>query len=154
MSKVYLASFKGTHPGWQGIINIGIRVVTQGMYSHSEIVVGDDPFNKPAWCASSTGVEKGVRGKVMQLDPKDWDLIEIDWVTEEEVRDWVNRHQEDGYDYIGDVRFLIPFIAQHAEGYWFCSEMCAEILGFEKSWRYDPTTLPSAVKNMKRVRGK
>ena len=153
MSKIFLASFKGTHPGLAGLVNIGIRKVTQGIYSHSEIVIGDDPFNQPAYCASATGVEGGVRGKMMQLAKADWDLIEIDWISEQTVEDWMTLHDADKYDYIGDVRFLLPLVACQGQGTWFCSEMCAAILGFEEPWRMDPNMLPVAVKNIIRVKG-
>lgn len=151
MSKIFLASYKGTHAGWQGLINKGIRFVTQGIYSHSEIVIGDDPFNEEVYCASSTGVEGGVRSKMMKLVREDWDLIEIDWITKEDVYAWVSKYDADTYDYLGNVRFLFPFCSEQSSTGWFCSEMCGSILKFSDAWRFDPNTLAVATAHAKLI---
>ena len=91
---------------------------------------------------------------MMTLVESDWDLIEVDWVTEQEVKDWVAKYDDDGYDYIGDVRFLFPFLAQHSKTNWFCSEMCADILKFDDPWRFDPNILAVSAKNIVDLRSK
>jgi hypothetical protein len=63
---VYLASYKGTHAGVPGIVNIGIRTLDRSIYSHTELAIGN-PLESAVECFSSSGVDHGVRVKVMQL---------------------------------------------------------------------------------------
>ena len=145
MSKVYLASYKGTHPGVFGLFNKGVRLVNKGKYSHNEIAISEDPFTKPSFCVSSTGSGKGVHGKTMQLTEKDWDVIEIDWVTPEEIEKWLSSHLGCKYDWIGAFRFLIPLISPEHPSDWFCTEACGDMLKIKEPWRFGPNDLPIIV---------
>lgn len=60
---LFYCSFKGTHPGWKGLVNRGIRGLDKAIYSHTEIAVGH-PFEAAALCVSSVGVDGGVRRHV------------------------------------------------------------------------------------------
>lgn len=137
---VYLASFKGKKAGWQGAVERITCFFTKGPYSHSEIAIGN-PFDGAVLCVSSVGTEGGVRGKVMQLDPKDWDVIPLATVYPQQVLNFLTENKGKGYDLIGCVRSVLPFVSrEHADKY-FCSEVVATIIGFPEPWRMHPNAL-------------
>jgi hypothetical protein len=137
---VYLASYKATQPGWLGLINRGIRFFTKSQYSHSELAIGN-PFTAPAVCVSSAGVEGGVRAKVMQLSPDKWDLIELHHVSPSDVLAFLAQHKGQRYDFVGCVRSVLPFISREHADRWFCSEVCATVIGHAEPWRMHPGVL-------------
>jgi len=140
----YLCAYKGTHPGWQGLVNRGIRLATASKYSHTEISIGN-PFEAPALCVSSSGVDGGVRGKTMQLSFDKWDIYPVPWVTEKDVLEFLSKYNHCGYDFFGVARFAFPFLIREHKSLWFCSESSAAILLFIEPWRYDPVALVTTV---------
>lgn len=134
---IYVASYKSTQPGWQGIFNRGIRWLTKSPYSHTEVCIGH-PFHGPVPCISSSGVDGGVRAKTMQLSPEKWDVLPMPWVTEQDVLAFLQKHQGSGYDYMGAGRFLLPFALRDHPIKWFCTEAVAAIAGFDDPWRFSP----------------
>lgn len=138
--KVYLASFKGTHKGVQGLFNRFVRWATRSEYSHSELCIGD-PFASAVPCLSSTGVDGGVRVKELRLSPEEFDLVELPGVTPEAVIDFAWKHQGEGYDVIGCVRSVLPFVGREHASHWFCAEVCAAVIGHREPWRMYPGVL-------------
>lgn len=163
-----LASYKSTRPGIMGLGNILIRLRLRGIYSHSEIVFepGDgvdhlmpDGTCEPdadgaLWCVSSTGLERipawshrragkrgGVRFKRIVLSDK-WTLDAVS--SPEHAAKWAVLNQGTLYDWqliLGFLAWLIP----HKTSRVMCSEACAEMLGFDDAWRFDPCVLRAAV---------
>jgi hypothetical protein len=163
-----LASYHGTKSGVMGLGNVLIRYRLKGVYSHSEIVFepGDnvdgfmpDGTTEPnesgeVWCASSTGLDfipdwskvragklGGVRFKRIKLDPAKW---RIDETTADPVKAalWAVDNQGMRYDWqliFGFIAWVIP----EKTGRVMCSEACAEMLGYNDSWRLDPCILRS-----------
>ncbi|MEZ2310884.1 hypothetical protein AB6809_29990 [Paraburkholderia sp. RCC_158] len=102
--------------------------------------------NGMAVCWSSAYLDKGVRRAVVNLDPADWDVIDIVTTPEQEAAAiaWFEAHVGQPYDVAG----LFGFVFRHYEGEkgkWFCSESVAEALGYAESWRYDPNTFAAVV---------
>jgi hypothetical protein len=149
---VFLASYKGTHAGWQGWINRCIRWGDKSMYSHSEIGLGV-PFDEVTTCMSSAGVDGGVRAKDMKLNPEKWDALPLGWLTEEQVRAHFDATQGRRYDYWGVGRFVLPFVLREHESRWFCSEWCAVAMGIDQGWRFTPGTLHVATAEWIRAHG-
>jgi hypothetical protein len=140
MSQVYLCSFKSTKKGWQGAVERITRFFTKSIYSHSEISIGN-PFDGAVLCVSSVGTDGGVRGKVMQLSREEWDILPLPTVYPQMVLNFLNDNKGKGYDLIGCVRSVLPFVShEHAEKY-FCSEVVATIIGFSEPWRMHPGAL-------------
>ena len=142
---VYLASFKGTHAGWQGAFNRFTRWATAGAYSHSEVCIGN-PFAGEVLCVSSVGVDGGVRGKTFQLDPSEFDIKPMPGVTPDAVRAFLAAHEGHGYDFVGTVLTVLPFMAREHPQKWICSEVAAHIAGLQDPWRFHPTALHCALK--------
>lgn len=137
---IYLASYKGTRPGFKGVHNRLIRWATKSAYSHTEICIGD-PFVGPVYCLSSVGREGGVRIKRMQLSPAKWDVIELPSVKQESVWAFLFEHDKADYDHIGTVRSLLPFVGREHPHKWFCSEVAAAVIGIKEPWRMHPGVL-------------
>ena len=142
---IYLASFKGTHSGWRGLLNRFIRWATAGAYSHTEVTVGN-PFTGPVLCVSSVGTDGGVRGKRMQLSPDEFDLAELPGVTERQVLDFLAEHQGQGYDLVGTLLTVLPFAGREHPSRWICSEVAAHLAGLMDPWRFHPTALHCVLK--------
>jgi hypothetical protein len=144
---VYIASFKGRKSGWHGLIGSIIRFATKSEYSHTETCVGN-PFEGPVLCVSSVGTEGGVRGKVMQLDPKNWDIDPMSWVSEDDVTKFLAEYQGKGYDLVGCVRSVIPFVSREHPEKWFCTETASYIQKLPESWRFPPGDLVAIVRHI------
>ena len=59
--------------------------------------------------------------------------------------EWFWRHRGDHYDWMGVLRFALPFLRQRP-GKWFCSEAVAEALGMADSAGVTPGDLWSIYK--------
>jgi len=134
---IYIASYTGTRPGWHGWINRGIRWVTRSIYSHTEICIGN-PLEGAVHCMSSSGVDGGVRAKLMHLSPEKWDVLPMPWVKEEAVWAFMLDHKGTGYDFAGVVRFVFPWLRTQSKRRWFCTECVAAIAGYPDAWRFSP----------------
>jgi len=114
-----------------------------GPYSHCEIL-GDEVEPGTYMCYSSSAMDGGVRSKVIKLNPKKWDIVEVD--ADMEYALYVFRQLEGcKYDYIGLVGFLIRIIPGVKKRF-FCSELCAKMLGMKEAWRFSPNALFCAIK--------
>ncbi len=137
---VYLASYKDTHRGLAGLVNVAIRVLDRAAYSHSEICIGN-PFEGEAECFSASGVDGGVRMKRMQLSRAKWDVLHLPGVSEQQVREHYHRRKGAGYDYWGTGRFALPWLLREHLTKDFCSEFCGAAMGLWEPWRYSPQGL-------------
>ncbi len=138
--EIYLASYKSTHSGTQGLINIGIRALDRALYSHSEICVGN-PFESEVSCYSASGVDGGVRCKRMQLSADRWDIVSLPWVSLETVLACYEEAKDRKYDYFGVSRFALPFATREHPDRDFCSEYAARVVGLADPWRFSPQCL-------------
>ena len=82
-----------------------------------------------------------MRGKKMQLNPADWDLVPMPNITENDVMYFLTQHKGEKYDLIGCVRSVIPFVSREHPEKWFCSEVCATLIGHAEPWRMHPGVL-------------
>ena len=138
-----IAFYKGTRTGLQGLVNRAIRWWTNGPYSHVELVFGLAGQTENIWlCASSSGIDGGVRFKAMSLSPERWDIVDIDDIFANRMvaADFFTRHEGALYDFWG----IFGFVWRRAMGSskrWFCSEAVAASLQIDDPWRFDPNTL-------------
>lgn len=132
------AFYKGTRPGVAGIYNRLVRWWTKSPYSHVELVVSTGR----AWSASFE--DGGVRSKLIDFDPAKWDLFDLPPHLEEQAVAWFTARRGAKYDLLGNLQFILAAIP-HSRERWFCSEAVAAALGIPDPWRYDPSTLASAI---------
>lgn len=141
MASIQIAFYKGR----SRLFNRAVSWWTRGIYSHCEFVTGytDEGL---AICWSSSFMDGGVRKKEIELNPANWDLIEIE-VTEErrnKAIEWFINHDGDSYDVIGLIGFVWGAMKDDS-GKWFCSEALAEAFGTYESFRMHPNMFYSLV---------
>lgn len=132
------AFYKATRPGWQGIYSRAVRWVDRGPYSHCELVFSD------GLSGSASYIDGGVRLKQIDYDPAHWDFIELPDGMEPYARDWFERNEGAPYDLLGNVRFVLPWLADSEHG-WFCSEAEAAALRLREPWRLGPNGLAAVL---------
>lgn len=128
------AFYKGTRPGLQGIYSRAVRWIDRGPYSHAELVFSD------GLSASASYIDGGVRLKRIDYNPAHWDLIDLPQSLEPYARAWFESRLGAPYDLMGNVRFVLPWLADSERG-WFCSEALAAALGWAEPWRFGPNGL-------------
>lgn len=167
-----LLSYKSTQKGLAGIANVLIRLRLRTQISHSEILFepGDgvdhlmpdgttEPDENGAyWCGSSSAGEKlptwstrranktgGVRFKRVVPNPFKW-YIRSTNRDPLKAAETFKKYEGFMYDWqliIGFIVWIIPDKRNRK----MCSEICAEALGFEETWRIDPAILDIAIVN-------
>lgn len=139
------AFYKSTRPALAGIYNRLVRWWEPGNYSHCELIFSD------GMAASSSYLDGGVRFKQIAFDPAHWDFIELPDHLEHDARMWFDLHKGEGYDLVGNLRFLFDFL-RNRNGKWFCSEAMGSSLGIIEPWRLGPNGLYSILKTFYPVR--
>ena len=129
-----------------------IRLYTHSHVSHCEIAISDaqTAIDGTYFCMSSSHRDKGTRAKRIDMHDGKWGLIDL---TNHPVachdiaiiRQRFKRIINAGYDYRGVFRFLLPIFGGNANKY-FCSELCAELLGLPQPETYTPIDLYNRLK--------
>lgn len=127
---VQLAMYKGEG----GAFNALTRWWAGSIYSHCELVVGGT-------CYSSSLMDGGVRGKVINLDSGNWDLTELPWASADAVLEHFQRTDHVRYGLISLAFSQLLNRNRVSEGAQFCSEWCADALGLPNPATYSPATL-------------
>lgn len=125
-----LALYKG-----KGLIgNALVRWWKRSPYSHCEIVIGDA-------CYSSSVMDKGVRRKVIDLKPENWDLIELPWADEMTASRFYLATRGQRYSWLSIVWSQFFGREYDEPKASFCSEWCAQSLGLPTPCIYSPESL-------------
>lgn len=136
MKKAYLAFYKGNEDWFDRLI----QWWTKGNYSHVELVV--DGF----WMSSSRP-DGGIRTKMIDPKPENWDMVEIPWADVDRAVAWFRENDGKLYDTRGLLGFAFRVVSDQKAKY-FCSEAVATALGFDEAWRLDPNTFAAVVKRV------
>lgn len=124
--------------------NVFIRWWTGSQYSHCELVID-------GWCYSSSVMDKGVRRKMIALNPDHWNLIELPWADSERVRDYFAQTDDDTYGWLGLIRSQMLNRNRKTHDAQFCSEWCANALGLPNSPSYSPASLGRLVQYINEI---
>lgn len=124
-----LALYKGKGK----IGNAAIRWWTRSVYSHCELVIGD-------LCYSSSMMDGGVRGKIIEFDPEHWDFIELPWADAIDVIQLYAQTRDQPYGWLDLLWRQVLNRPGDSPG-WFCSEWCAAALGIPNPQQYSPASL-------------
>jgi hypothetical protein len=95
-------------------------------YSHTEVLFSNDMM------FSASQYEGRVRFKPHKYNEELWDYIPLDYLDESIVKKNAYLYEGLPYDYLGVFGFL-AFGIQDPRS-WFCSEVCAEILGIHPTF--------------------
>lgn len=127
---VRLALYKGNG----GPANAAIRWWTGSTYSHCELVIDGVSY-------SSSLMDGGVRGKVIEFKSAHWDFIELPWADPQRVLDYFAATDADRYGLAGLLVNQVFNRNQRTPHAQFCSEWCARALGIPSGSVYNPATL-------------
>lgn len=129
-----VAFYKGTREGFNGLYSKGVRRIERGAFSHCELVFSDGKS------ASASFTDGGVRFKDISYTSGDWEFVDVSWADEKFARAYFVKHEDEGYDILGNVHFLFGIVA-HSKNKKFCSEAVAEALGLSEGWLLAPNAL-------------
>jgi hypothetical protein len=110
-----------------------IRLVTGGKYSHCEVLLTPLDRANCALAFSASMRDGGVREKHIQFKDGHWDFITLHRPVDLNP---VLACRGAQYDWIGAVLSVLPWRIWQHPSKWFCSEICAVIVGL-------PITNPS-----------
>ncbi len=134
----YVVFYKGKRPFYQvkyAVSDFLIRKFTKSKYSHCEIAV--QIKNSDSYlCFSSSFRDGGVRAKVIKLKEHHWDFVKVD-VDEDKLYEFFDNTVGMKYDLLGCLGILSNKI-KHKKNKYFCSEWCAEVLGYENPEKMTP----------------
>lgn len=133
-----IAFYKGTRPGLAGHYNRSVRWWTKSEYSHCELIFSG------GWAGSASFMDGGVRLKVIDFDPKNWDIVDLPAELEPAAFAWFEEHRGQKYDLWGNVHFVLGPVSDDKRR-WSCSESMAAALGWHEPWRYNPGALYAAI---------
>ena len=128
------AFYCGTRKGFNGLYSRGVRYIEKGSFSHCELIFSDGVS------ASASFTDGGVRFKDITYSSGDWVFVDVSWADEKYARAYFEEHEDEGYDILGNLRFLIGVVG-HSKNKKFCSEAVAEALGLRNGWLLAPNAL-------------
>ena len=133
--KVQIAFYKAKGD-W---IDLAIRLWTNSIYSHCEIVSNKD------WYSSSQR-DGGVRTKQILNDGNSWDFIEVN-IDKSRLYEIYRENKGKGYDFRG-ILFsnILPF-KWHSKDKMTCSEFVASVLNYENPQKFSPKDIYTRLKN-------
>lgn len=127
------------------LIETLIRLRTFSKFSHVELVYElNDTYFKSYSSYPGVGVRKEL---FTNLD--EWEFVNIDNIkhnNKEKVDEFFAKTNGKGYDYQGVLGFI--FRINENPNKYFCSEWCAEALGFKNPSKFSPQSLYDLVINM------
>lgn len=127
--KVYLAFYKPSKP--KSLWHRTIEFFDRSPYTHVEIAIESE---KGYDCYSSSHTDGGVRKKKITLKSGKWTLYRID-IKAKDVEERFALEAGKKYDYLGLLSTKLHFIPSGSRK-WFCSELCASVLGLSKPHTY------------------
>ena len=114
-----------------------IRNITFSQYSHCELVI-------EGLCYSSSPRDRGVRMKYIVLDGN-WDVFELPCTYNQvSALEMFTTHVGKKYDWIGAITSILP-IQLNMSNRFFCSEICASMLGMPKPRSHTPQSVLDSV---------
>lgn len=120
---------------------------TNSPYSHVELVYQFDEYSRTGHCWSSSAPDKGVRHKIINLNPARWEVYTIkNYADLPEINEWFAKYNGKSYDWIGALGVKFKFLKHHIDKL-FCSEIVAMYLNaVDKPHRCSPHKLFKVLK--------
>lgn len=126
---------------------IGSRLIcwwSGSIYSHCELVIAGT-------CYSSSIMDKGVRAKVIDLEPEKWDVIDLPWADAADLLAYFAKTDGYSYGWFSLIASQLFNRNQTDSDSQFCSEWCASALGLPNPSTYSPKTLADACRYMGQI---
>lgn len=109
--------------------------ITNSRFSHVELSYYDSLGAHMCWSASTR--DKGVR-LIRIVESPNWEVVDL-FLNKDP--NWFFEHRNKPYDYFGLLGTIIKLPFFSSKNKWFCSEIIAEFIGLEDSWKYTPEGL-------------
>lgn len=93
-------------------------------------------------CVSSSWLDGGVRGKLIQMQHTRWRVYEVPG-SPDDVRRWLKEHAGEKYDWLGLLGFLLPFRIKGFARRKFCVECSADHMWLRHPEQWDLVLLES-----------
>ncbi|WP_297478414.1 hypothetical protein [Ferrovum sp.] len=126
-----------------------IRWRTDSRASHVELWVGASSFSS----YPGIGVRTVPISELPDLE-NGWLLVDLPHVKDSDILSFFNKTKGSPYDWLGVLVGQNLSAKISAKGDFFCSEWCAEAIGFEKAWRYSPGLLMEVLNEFNRLNDK
>lgn len=120
------------------VISRAIQWWTNSIYSHCELVVDGVSY-------SSSAMDGGVRGKVINMDSDKWDIIDLPWADADEVIKYFKETDHHKYGWLGLITGQMFNLNRAKSNTQFCSQWCAGALGIPNATSYSPETFSTLV---------
>jgi len=139
-----LALYKG--PDWSNmtlqkfVVHWGICIWTFSRHSHGELCIDDV-------CYSSSGMDGGVRSKIIDIHSGRWDSYPLYGADKEKALAWFKKNKGKRYDWPGIVSWVIIVVKHHPDRF-VCFEAIGEMLGIENPHRLSARKLIKWAKSM------
>lgn len=119
-----------------------VRIVSGHRYSHVEVFrkeLASDYLKFTGFtCSSRNG---GVTVREINMIEEHWDLIEVDWVDEQFVYDFIESKVGAHYDWLAIFGTHLINLGLRDKTKWTCSQLIAAALGFEAAYEISPGRL-------------
>jgi hypothetical protein len=121
-----------------------IRWWTRSQFSHVEIVISRDGDKAVLFSASAR--DGGVRKATREWVPEQWEVVSVRHrISPLDLALFMRDEIGAGYDYAGLFGSQLFASGWQSKRRWFCSEICAAILGLPEPQRYSPESLRKMV---------
>jgi hypothetical protein len=121
------------------IADLLIRWRTQSQASHCEIVIDGSMYS------SYPGT--GVRKALFVNSPQKWFLLDLPEVDPKPILAFFEKTKGMKYDWLAVILGQSFYMDLENSHRYFCSEWCAEALGFPQAWRFTPALLEVVLQN-------
>lgn len=149
MTGVTLAFYKGRADKlWHRIQDWAVRVATNSIYSHVEMIDGVAEAGNMHRCLTASGREGGVRAKNIFLRSEAWDMVLVPCDNVYAV-DFIETKIGKKYDYKAILLTQLINLGAEDPDKWFCSEIIAgaiQLNGDHPMHWYSPKRLMQAVR--------
>jgi hypothetical protein len=135
-----LAFYKGNGTIYDKLIRWYTGNGDPAKFSHVEIVLSREGEN--ALLFSSSPRDGGVRQAWRKMTPDNWECITVPiGMNEAVLQEFISLELKSKYDWFGIFGSQILARGWQSRHRWFCSEICARVLGLPRPQSYSPESL-------------
>lgn len=146
---IYLAFYRGEG---RFLSDTLVQWVTRSEFSHCELFTSDVPpcHGDTFRCISAVGKRGGVCIRDITFRPGAYEFVAVPWAPQDTL-DRAAQYIGKGYDYWGLLMTQFINMRRHTPDRWFCSKLCAKVMGFADAHTYSPGDLKRIVEEHNRT---
>jgi len=146
---IYLAFYRGEG---RFLSDTLVQWVTRSEFSHCELFTSDVPpcHGDTFRCISAVGKRGGVCIRDITFRPGAYEFVPVPWAPQDTI-ERAAQYMGKGYDYWGLLMTQFINMRRHTPDRWFCSKLCAKVMGFADAHTYSPGDLKRIVEEHNRT---